>query len=189
MCGRPSHPGRALNGLRVEGRKEGRWRRPSHRATPARIPPPKGPGETRECLLSGLPRRATSRALTRFFARSFSPTSTGDRPSPSVFLSSSPHTAPVRRGRPGSPAFGCLRLNSRSGRRKEEEEEEEDDEEKVEKVQAREKGEEGANEECRFSRVGRGTKKTQLKRRDEERIQGGGREDQKRSRRRWWSAA
>lgn len=133
-------PSREVSEWTPGGGKEGRWRRRSRRATPARIPPPKGPGREE----SAFSRPSATGDVARSglaSARSFSPTSTGDRPlSPCLLLSF------LREEGERSLLPGCLRLNSESARREEEEEEEEEGKERAREC-ARGRG--GRNERTR----------------------------------------
>ena len=97
MCG-PSHPGRSLNGLRVEGRKEGGG---GGRAEPRQLEflRRKDRAEKRVPSL-GLPRRATSRVQASLRLARFPRCRRGIAP-----LSLSSSLAPVRRGRSWSPAW------------------------------------------------------------------------------------
>lgn len=104
VCGGPSHPGRALNGLRVEGRKEGGGGGSHRRATPARIPPPKGPTRREHFSRVFRDRRRRARAYSRLI-RSFSSTATGDRIP--LFLSSFPSSL--------APQLSLLREGDRGG--------------------------------------------------------------------------
>lgn len=62
-------PSREVSEWTPGGGKEGRWRRRSRRATPARIPPPKGPGREESAFSRRSARRATSRAHSLRLAR------------------------------------------------------------------------------------------------------------------------
>lgn len=79
-------PSREVSEWTPGGGKEGRWRRRSCRATPARIPPPKGPGREESAFSRPSATGDVARSLAS--ACSFSPTLTGDRPlSPYLLLS------------------------------------------------------------------------------------------------------
>lgn len=155
--------------------KEGRWRRRSRRATPAlEFLRRKDRARRGESLLSGLPRRTTSRVHS--LRPLVSPTSTGDRPLFSFLLSPWSSLVPARR------EYDRYRrllpwLNSEFSRRQEEEEDEEEEEEVKGKEDA--KGRRSRNEQPnqRSQPVSRrGWKGNEEETTEERRETGGGRE-------------
>jgi len=166
MCG-PSHPGRSE--WTPGGGKEGRWRR-SRRATPARIPPPKGPG--REESAFSWPSATGDVARSGLAsARSFFPDVDGG--SPPLSLSSS--LALARRGRSWSPArLPPVELRvCETGRRRRRRGRRQGVSEGVRKRKGRK---ERTNAECRLSRVGRGrrnSRREKNKEKEEKRTKSG----------------
>lgn len=169
-------PSREVSEWTPGGGKEGRWRRRSRRATPARIPPPKGPGREESAFSRPSATGDVARAQASLRPARFPRRRRGIVPFPLLFLSSS--LAPARRGRSRSPAWlppvelwvrETGRRRRRRGRRRQG---------VSEGVRKRKGRKERTNAECRLSRVGRGRRNSRReKKKKEEEEERGPREE------------